>query len=67
MSEESPKPPDGLETAGRRLWDSVEWPAAEWWQSCELWGRACMAFVKAPPGSELGSPLTMLREKHRTV
>ena len=23
MSEESPKPPDGLETAGRRLWDSV--------------------------------------------
>lgn len=23
MPEESPKPPDGLETAGRRLWDSV--------------------------------------------
>ena len=23
MHEESPKPPDGLETAGRRLWDSV--------------------------------------------
>jgi hypothetical protein len=23
MSEESPKPPDGLETAGRQLWDSV--------------------------------------------
>ena len=23
MSEESPEPPDGLETAGRRLWDSV--------------------------------------------
>jgi hypothetical protein len=23
MSEESPKPPDGLEAAGRRLWDSV--------------------------------------------
>ena len=21
--EESPKPPDGLETAGRQLWDSV--------------------------------------------
>ena len=23
MSEESPKPPDGLKTAGRQLWDSV--------------------------------------------
>ena len=23
MSDESPKPPDGLETAGRQLWDSV--------------------------------------------
>src|SRR5215207_3937010 len=23
MSDESPKPPDGLETAGKRLWDSV--------------------------------------------
>jgi hypothetical protein len=23
MPEESPKPPDGLETAGRQLWDSV--------------------------------------------
>jgi hypothetical protein len=42
-----------------------EWPAGEWWQSCELWGRACMAFVKAHPGSELGSALDVLREKRR--
>jgi hypothetical protein len=42
-----------------------EWPAGEWWQSCELWGDACMAFVKAHPGTELGSALDVLRAKHR--
>jgi hypothetical protein len=47
------------------LFDPDEWPAEEWWQSCELWGTACVAFVKAHPGSELGSPLTVLRAKHR--
>jgi hypothetical protein len=45
--------------------DPDEWPAEQWWQSCELWGAARMAFVKQHPGSELGSPLTVLREKHR--
>jgi len=45
--------------------DPVDWPAGEWWQSCELWGRACMAFVKANPGSELGSALDVLREQRR--
>ena len=45
--------------------DPDEWPAGEWWQSCELWGAACMAWVKAHPGSELGSALNVLREKHR--
>jgi hypothetical protein len=45
--------------------DPDEWPAEEWWQSAELWGTACMEFVKQHPGSELGSPLTVLREKHR--
>jgi hypothetical protein len=45
--------------------DPDEWPAGEWWQSCELWGRACMAFVKAHPGSELGSALDVLREQRR--
>jgi hypothetical protein len=45
--------------------DPDEWPAEQWWQSCELWGDACMAFVKQHPGTELGSPLTVLREKHR--
>jgi len=52
-------PPELLE------FDPVEWPAEQWWQSCELWGAARMAFVKQHPGSELGSPLTVLREKHR--
>jgi hypothetical protein len=47
------------------VFDPVEWPAEEWWQSCELWGAACMGFVKAHPGSELGSALDVLREKHR--
>ena len=45
--------------------DPEEWPAAEWWQSCELFGRARMAFVKQHPGSELGSALDVLREQHR--
>jgi len=45
--------------------DPDEWPAEQWCQSCELWGAACMAFVKAHPGSELGSALDVLPEKHR--
>jgi hypothetical protein len=45
--------------------DPDEWPAGEWWQSAEEWGRARMAFVNAHPGSELGSALDVLREKHR--
>jgi hypothetical protein len=45
--------------------DPDEWPAGEWWQSCELWGRARMAFVKQHSGSELGSALDVLREQHR--
>ena len=45
--------------------DPDEWPAEEWWQSCELWGRARMEFVKQHPGSVLGSALDVLREKHR--
>jgi hypothetical protein len=45
--------------------DPDEWPAEEWWQSCELWGRACMAWVKAHPGTELGSALDVLREQRR--
>ena len=45
--------------------DPDEWPAEEWWQSCELWGRACMKWVKQHPGSELGSALDVLRAKHR--
>jgi hypothetical protein len=47
------------------IFNPDEWPAEEWWQSCELWGRARMAFVKAHPGSELGSALDVLREQHR--
>ena len=47
------------------IFDPSEWPAEEWWQSCELWGQACMAWVKAHPGSPLGSALDVLREKHR--
>jgi len=47
------------------IFNRDEWPAEEWWQSCEEWGRACMEWVKAHPGSELGSPLTVLREKYR--
>jgi hypothetical protein len=42
--------------------DPEEWPAGEWWQSCELWGQACMAFVKRHPGTELGSALDVLQE-----
>jgi hypothetical protein len=45
--------------------DPDEWPAGEWWQSAEEWGRACMKFVKAHPGSELGSALTVVREQRR--
>jgi hypothetical protein len=45
--------------------DPDEWPAGEWWQSCELWYRACMAWVKAHPGSSLGSALAVLRERRR--
>ena len=33
-------PPDSF-------FDPDKWPAGEWWQSCELWGRARMEFVKA--------------------
>jgi hypothetical protein len=47
------------------IFDPSEWPAEEWWQSCELWGRACMAWVKAHPGSELGSALDVLKEHRR--
>jgi hypothetical protein len=46
--------------------DPNEWPAGEWWQSCELWGRACMEWVKAHPDSPLGTALDVLRE-HRRV
>jgi hypothetical protein len=45
--------------------DPNEWPAEQWWQSAEEWGAACMAWVKAHPGSPLGSALDVLREKHR--
>ena len=45
--------------------DPEEWPAAEWWQSCELWGQACMDWVKTHPGTELGSALDVLRAKRR--
>jgi hypothetical protein len=47
------------------VFDPDEWPAEQWWQSCELWGEACMKWVKAHPGTEVGSPLTVLRAKHR--
>jgi hypothetical protein len=47
------------------IFNPDEWPAEEWWQSCELWGRACMEFVKAHPGTELGSALDVLREQRR--
>jgi hypothetical protein len=42
-----------------------EWPADEWWQSLQLWGDARMEFVKAHPGSMLGTALDVLREKRR--
>jgi hypothetical protein len=44
--------------------DPDEWPAAEWWQSLESWGDACMIWIKAHPGS-LGTALDVLRAKHR--
>jgi hypothetical protein len=47
------------------IFNPDEWPVEEWWQSCELWGRACMEFVKQHPGTELGSALDVLREQHR--
>ena len=47
------------------IFDRDEWPAGEWWQSCELWGRARMAWVKAHPGSPLGTALDVLREQRR--
>jgi hypothetical protein len=53
-------PPPGLVS-----FDPDEWPAGEWWQSLELWGQARMAWVKAHPGSPLGTALDVLREKHR--
>ena len=42
-----------------------EWPATEWWQSCELWGQACMDWVKTHPGTPLGTALDVLRAKRR--
>jgi hypothetical protein len=45
--------------------DPVEWPAEEWWESLELWGRARMAWVKAHPNTEVGSKLSVLQEQHR--
>jgi hypothetical protein len=41
MSEESPKPPDGLETAGRRLWDSVAASFALNAGEIAILGQAC--------------------------
>ncbi len=43
--------------------DPDEWPAGEWCQSLELWGHARMGWVKAHPGSPLGTALDVLREK----
>jgi hypothetical protein len=45
--------------------DPEAWPADQWWQSLELWGAARMAWVRAHPGSEIGSALTVLREQRR--
>jgi hypothetical protein len=53
-------PPPGLVS-----FDADEWPAGEWWQSLELWGQARLEWVKAHPGSPLGSALDVLREKRR--
>jgi hypothetical protein len=47
------------------IFDPSEWPAEQWWQSCELWGRARMAFVKQHPGTEIGTALDVLRVQHR--
>jgi hypothetical protein len=44
--------------------DPDEWPAAEWWQSAEMWGDACMAWVKAYPNGPLGTALDVMRERH---
>jgi hypothetical protein len=45
--------------------DPDEWPSAEWWQSLEWWSAVRMAFVKANPGTALGTALDVLREQHR--
>jgi hypothetical protein len=45
--------------------DPDEWPAEKWGSHVKLWGEPAMEFVKRHPGTELGSPLTVLREKHR--
>ena len=47
------------------IFNPGDWPAGEWWQSCELWGRACMEWVKVHPGSLLGTALDVLRAKRR--
>jgi hypothetical protein len=44
--------------------DPDEWPADQWWKSCESWGDACMAFVKQHPNSPLGTALDVMRKKH---
>ena len=45
--------------------DPDEWPAEQWWQSCDDYGRACMKWAKTHPGSPLGTALDVLREQHR--
>lgn len=45
--------------------DPDDWPAEQWWQSLELWSRACMKFVKQHPGTALGNALDVLREQRR--
>ena len=45
--------------------DPDEWTAGEWWQSLESWSQARMDWVKAHPGSTLGTALDVLREKRR--
>ena len=60
------KPPLAAVPPNKLLrFDPDEWPAGEWWQSCELWGQACMKFVKQHPGSEIGTAVDVLRVQHR--
>jgi hypothetical protein len=47
------------------IFDPDEWPAGEWWQSFELWGSARLGWVKAHPGTVLGTALDVLREHRR--